>query len=114
LIERAGGGIGAQELHGVGVIHTGAREQAADGVAALDALLAPIGGTRFAGLPKLGNRQRALDVARRNRFERGIRRETERRNTGEAQHDDREPLSRRGKAARPSGYGPSGRDCGLR
>jgi hypothetical protein len=114
LIERARGGIGAQELHGVGVIDAGAREQAADGVATLHALLAPVGGTRPVGLPERGNRQRTLDVARRNRLERGVRRKTERRNTGQAQHDERQPLSRRRQPARARRHRPAWGGNGLR
>jgi hypothetical protein len=59
LIERACRWIGAQEFHRRGIVDGGAREQAADRIAALHALLAPVMIFRRSGERDCGDRQRA-------------------------------------------------------
>jgi hypothetical protein len=88
LIQRLRGWIGAQILHGVGIVDAGAREQAAERVAALHALFAPVGGACVIVLD-CRQWQHPLDQAGGHRLQDGIGRCAESRDREQAHGRER-------------------------
>ena len=91
LVQGTRRGVRAQVLHGLGVVDAGAREQAAQRVAALDALFPPVR-CPFIVVLDDGPRQHALDDARGHRFQDGVGRRSKRGHRGQAQDGERDVL----------------------
>ena len=111
LVDRPGCGIAAQELHRASVVHSRAREKAADGVASLDALLAPVHAA-LRGVVHGRQRERALDEPRRDGLEDRVGRDAERGDGGQAHDRQREPLPRMRSCTRVQSTVSTG--CGMR
>jgi hypothetical protein len=95
LIERACRRIRAQEFHCVRILDRCAGQQAADRVAPLHTLLAPIA-IGWLGIQRISrDRQCAVHVVHRNGVQYGVRRDAECGHSGESEDGDREALPRR-------------------
>ena len=95
LIQRACRGVGAQERHRIGIDHRGAREEAADRVAPLDALLAPVPLIGRLDIGDGGERERARNRAHEGRVDRGVGRYPECSDAGETEDGNGKRLSGR-------------------
>jgi hypothetical protein len=108
-----GVGVGAQEVHGPRVVHAGAREEAAEAVAALDALLAPVHRRVLAAVPR-GQRQGTLDEAGGHDVERRVLRDAERRDGAQAEAGKQQALAEGGHRAHARSAIAPGRHVRLR
>ena len=93
LVERTRGRIGTQELHRFGIVDRCTREQAADRVAPLDALFAPIAVIDVTDLDERRHGQRSRNALHGDRVERRVGRDAERGDASKAQHGDRQSLA---------------------
>jgi len=109
LVQRPRVRVGAQVLHRGGVVHAGARKEAPDRVAALDALFTPVSDGVGVFLDRR-QWQDPLDDAGRDRLEHRIRRRAEGRDGRKAHHCERRVLP--GMDRRPQSA--VGAECGWR